>query len=191
MYVSYFLSLHPSAFHYTPPTNPSLWPCPSPQLHLTLSAFHACSLLFTPLSAGTLSSEQEWRCWAEAEMEMWKGREGERREKVAEKWKGKGRSPRSGSSKERNKYASFLYQFSATFFTLHSTIHSTLAPPSLPLTEKQWKAFTLHCLRQIALVHPMYALQWHCCFWIMSKENFPQKVDRLFTLFDHLNWTSK
>ena len=129
-----------------------------------------------------VEQRQRWKC----------GRvEGERREKVAEKWKGKGRSPRSGSSKERNKYASFLYQFSATFFTLHSTIHSTLAPPSLPLTEKQWKAFTLHCLRQSALVHPMYALQWHCCFWIMSKENFPQKVDRLFTLFDHLNWTSK
>ena len=70
MYVSYFLSLHPSAFHYTPPTNPSSWPCPSPQLHLTLSAFHACSLLFTPLSASTLSSDknegverrQRWKC---------------------------------------------------------------------------------------------------------------------------------
>ena len=147
MYVSYFLSLHPSAFHYTPPTNPSSWPCPSPQLHLTLSAFHACSLLFTPLSACTLSSEQEWRCWAEAEMEMWKGREGERREKVAEKWKGKGRSPRSGSSKERtrNKYASFLYQFLATFFTPPFTPPS--ARPRSPLTEKQWKACTLHCLR--------------------------------------------
>ena len=161
MYVSYFLSLHPSAFHYTPPTNPSSWPCPSPQLHLTLSAFHACSLLFTPLSACTLSSEQEWRCWAEAEMEMWKGREGERREKVAEKWKGKGRSPRSGSSKERtrNKYASFLYQFLATFFTLHSTLHSTLGPPSVPPYRKAMKSmhFTLP-ERQSALVHPMYAL---------------------------------
>ena len=70
MCVSYFLSLHPSAFHYTPPTNPSSWPCPSPQLHLTLSVFHACSLLFTPLSASTLSSDknegverrQRWKC---------------------------------------------------------------------------------------------------------------------------------
>ena len=54
-----FVSLHPFAFHYTPPPNPSSRPCPSPQLHLTLSAFHACSLLFTPLSPSTLSSEQE------------------------------------------------------------------------------------------------------------------------------------
>ena len=65
-----FVSLHPFAFHYTPPPNPSSRPCPSPQLHLTLSAFHACSLLFTPLSPSTLSSEQEWRCWVEAEMNM-------------------------------------------------------------------------------------------------------------------------
>ena len=65
-----FVSLHPLAFHYTPPPNPSSRPCPSPQLHLTLSAFHACSLLFTPLSPSTLSSEQEWRCWVEAEMNM-------------------------------------------------------------------------------------------------------------------------
>ena len=65
-----FVSLHPFAFHYTPPPNPSSRPCPSPQLHLTLSAFHACSLLFTPLSPSTLSSEQEWRCWVEAEMDM-------------------------------------------------------------------------------------------------------------------------
>ena len=57
-----FVSLHPFAFHYTPPPNPSSRPCPSPQLHLTLSAFHACSLLFTPLSPSTLSSEQECRC---------------------------------------------------------------------------------------------------------------------------------
>ena len=65
-----FLFLSPFAFHYTPPPNPSSRPCPSPQLHLTLSAFHACSLLFTPLSPSTLSSEQEWRCWVEAEMNM-------------------------------------------------------------------------------------------------------------------------
>ena len=65
-----FVSLHPFAFHYTPPPNPSSRPCPSPQLHLTLSAFHACSLLFTPLSPSTLSSEQECRCWVEAEMNM-------------------------------------------------------------------------------------------------------------------------
>ena len=151
MYRIFFLSTH----------LPFIVTRPSPQLHLTLSAFHACSLLFTPLSASTLSSEQEWRCWAEAEMEMWKGREGERREKVAEKWKGKGRSPRSGSSKERtrNKYASFLYQFLATFFTLHSTLHSTLGPPSLPPYRKAMKSmhFTLP-ERQSALVHPMYAL---------------------------------
>ena len=154
----YFLSLHPSAFHYTPPTNPSSWPCPSPQLHLTLSAFHACSLLFTPLSASTLSSEQEWRCWAEAEMEMWKGREGERREKVAEKWKGKGRSPRSGSSKERtgNKYASFLYQFLATFFTLHSTLHSTLRPALAPPLQKSNDKHALYTAWEAKCLSPSY-----------------------------------
>ena len=64
-----FLSTH---LPFTTPHRPTLHrdPAQSPQLHLTLSAFHACSLLFTPLSPSTLSSEQEWRCWVEAEMNM-------------------------------------------------------------------------------------------------------------------------
>ena len=94
-------------------------------------------------------------------VEGWRG--GWKRTSFAEKWKGKGRSTSSGSSKKRNKYASFivcinfLATFSALYSTLHFTLHSTLAPPSFPPhRKKQRKACTFTLPeRQNALVHPM------------------------------------
>ena len=59
MYVSYFCFSPPICLSLHPTAQPFIATCPSPQLHLTLSAFHAFSLLFTPLSPSTLSSEQE------------------------------------------------------------------------------------------------------------------------------------
>ena len=80
--------------------------------------------------------------------------------KSAEKWKGKGRSTSSGSSKEQNKYASFVSIFGDHLSpSLHPSFHPllhprfALAPPS---QKKQWKACTFTLPeRQNALVHPM------------------------------------
>ena len=167
MYVSYFVSLHPFAFHHTAPPNPSSRPCPSPQFHLTLSAFHACSLLFTPCPlAPYLQNRNEGVEWRQ----RWTCRRVERgmeEKKFAEKWKGKGKSTSSGSSKKRNKYASFVSIFGDL---LHPSLHPSLHPRSAlaPPTEKAMKSMHFYIAWEAKCLSPPYALYLHCCFWIMS-----------------------
>ena len=196
MYVSYFLSLHPSAFHYTPPTNPSSWSCPSPQLHLTLSIFHACSLLFTPLSASTLSSDknegverrQRWKC---------ERAEGEREKKLRRSEKA--REAAQEVDQAKNVLVINRHRFCINFWQPSSPFTPPFIPPFTPPSarprsplQKSNEKHALYTAWEAKCLSPSYV-----CFvmalllWIMSKENFPQKVDRLFILFDNLNWTSK
>ena len=84
----HFLFLHPSAFRYT---QLFIVTRPSPQLHLTLSAFHPCSLLST-LSAPNILFRRGMRVLSgDGTVEGWRG--GEKRKSCGEE-KREGENPK-------------------------------------------------------------------------------------------------
>ena len=102
-----------------------------------------------------------------AERQRWTCRRVERgmeENKFAEKWKGKGRSTSSGSSKKRNKYASFIVciNFWRPSQPFTPPFISPFTPPSLrprsPLTEKATKSMHFYIAWEAKCLSPPYAL---------------------------------
>ena len=134
LFNEYVVFLHPSAFHYAPLPNPSSWSCTSPQLHATLSAFHPCSLLST-LSAPYIFFGTGMKVLSgDGNVEAWRGTE--KRKSCGEVKREGGKSQAVVHANDLNKYnidSSWrILLFGINFWqpSPHSTLHSTLAPPS-------------------------------------------------------------
>ena len=131
----FYVFLHPSAIHYAPLPNPSSWSCTSPQLHATLSLCFPSLLTllqtFCPLHFfrnRTEGIERRWKCRSvERDREEKKLRRSEN---------GTRKSQALEHANDLNKYnidSSWrILLFGINFWqpSPHSTLHSTLAPPS-------------------------------------------------------------
>ena len=129
LFNEYFLFLHPFAFRYTPTPQLFIVTRPSPQLHLTLSAFHPCSLLSTLSALNIVFGRGMMILSGDGHVEGWKG--GEKRKSCGEE-KREGENSKQWITQRmwiNRKYVSF-YLVSIYGHILHGHILHT--PPFIP-----------------------------------------------------------
>ena len=117
----HFLFLHPSAFRYT---QLFIVTRPSPQLHLTLSAFHPCSLLST-LSAPNILFRRGMRVLSgDGTVEGWRG--GEKRKSCGEV-KREGENPKQWITQRM-----WINTINVPFYLVSIFGHILHTPPFIP-----------------------------------------------------------
>ena len=117
----HFLFLHPSAFRYT---QLFIVTRPSPQLHLTLSAFHPCSLLSTLSAPNIVFGRGMMILSGDGNVEGWKG---------GEKRKSCGEEKREGeNSKQWITQRMWINTINVSFYLVSIFGHILHTPPFIP-----------------------------------------------------------